>query len=65
MSRRAAFRQSDLDRATKAAAKVGYEVAVDTDTGIIRILPTGAKPAPPSAPLDAELAEWASKHGYG
>lgn len=46
----------------------GYRTFPDGSVGALVGEPGGLTPAPntapPSDPLDAELAEWAGKHGY-
>lgn len=65
MPRRASFRQADLTRAIKAADAAGKRVEVVD--GVIRFVPLTESTAAPSPvdPLDAELAQWAERHGYG
>lgn len=63
MTRRVTFTQAEINRAMKAAAPVGYEVRIEGD--VMRLLPTTPDTAKAGDPLEAELAEWASKHGYG
>lgn len=58
MSRRAAiFTQTDLDRATKAAAKVGYVVEIRPG-GVIRIAPNSDVAENSAVSLDEESAAW-------
>jgi hypothetical protein len=54
MSKRAVIRQADLNRALKAAAKLGYEVRVEG--AVIRLLP--ASPQPAQAPADQADTDW-------
>lgn len=65
MTRRASFRQADLTRAIKAADAAGKRVEVVN--GVIRFVALTESAATPSPtdPLDAELAQWAERHGYG
>lgn len=65
MSAPARFRQADLNRAVKVAIAHGLVVEVRGD--VLRLVPlTQATEAPsPIDPLDAELAEWDAKNGYG
>ena len=65
MTQRATVRAGDLHRLLKAAKAHGYEVVLPNG---VRLVPGGLTPAQdnaPSDPLDSELAEWASRHGYG
>lgn len=58
MARRAAiFTQSDLDRAAKAAAKVGYVVELRPG-GVIRIAPNSEVAENSAVTLDEESALW-------
>jgi hypothetical protein len=54
MSAPARFRQADIDRAMKAAAKHGYEVRLEGST--IRLLPIspGAVPTPTADEADSD-----------
>jgi hypothetical protein len=68
---RATMRTGDLNRLLKAAKAHGFMVERHPD-GVMRLIPAGDRPltdpanTPPSSdPLDAELAEWMQKHGYG
>jgi len=70
MTVRASIRTGDLNRLLKAARANGFALERRPD-GTLRFLPFDGEPltatpdvAPPSDPLDAELAEWAAKHGY-
>lgn len=63
MTRRAAFRQADLNRALAAASRCGltvsgYEIAPD---GTIRILTAAGGSTPPSA--DQDDSAWAEAMG--
>lgn len=61
MTQRASFRQADLDRAVKAAAKRGWKVVIAGDT--ITLLPDSGGAALPSA--DQAEAEWDRALGLG
>lgn len=70
MSAKAAIRTGDLNRLLKAAKAHGFAVERLPD-GVIRLRPLDSipltdppQPAPPSDPLDDELARWAAEHGY-
>ncbi len=57
MTRRATFTQAELDRALRAAEKLGREVAIVG--GVIRILAPGAGPGLPSTDdAEAEADKW-------
>jgi hypothetical protein len=56
LSRRAAFSQADINRAMKAAAKVGYRVEIEG--GVIRLLPAHGATALPSPDSDSGEAAW-------
>ena len=56
MSKRAAFSQTDMNRAAKAAASVGYQAVFDLAAGVVRLLPIDHN-APLPSDNDAE-SEW-------
>ena len=68
MSRRAVFRQSDIERALKAAQAVGLTVAgyeLDAD-GRLVVFTADGRPLERIAlgdNLDRELADWEADHG--
>lgn len=55
MTRRATFSQATMDRAAKAAAKVGYEVRVEGY--VIRLLPIDPSAVPTPAADQAD-SDW-------
>ena len=68
MSRRAVFRQSDIERALKAAQAVGLAVAgyeLDADGRLVVFTADGRLPEPIEIgdDLDRELADWEADHG--
>lgn len=71
MSRKAAVSQALMVRMKRSIEREGLPFAgyvARPDGSVIALvgepLTDSAKAAPPSDPLDAELAEWAAKHGY-
>jgi hypothetical protein len=61
VSRRAAFREADLNRAVKVAEKHGWKVVIEGDR--ITLLPSTPGAALPSA--DQAEAEWDRALGLG
>lgn len=64
MTTKAAMRTGDLNRLLKAAKAHGYVVEIEIAGSMVRLLPSDGGARLPTDPLDAELAQWANRHGY-
>lgn len=66
MSAKATIKTGDLNRLLRAAKAHGYMVILPDGTRLLPAdLTTPSDAEPTSDPLDAELAQWVAKHGYG